>query len=211
MKQDIILIGGGGHCKACIDVIEQEGKFNILGILDTPRLVGKKILGYDIMGTDDDFINISKSVRNYFITVGQIKLSAKRIALWKMVKQSNCRLPVIISSHAYVAKSAIIQEGTIVMHNAIINAEARIGRNCIINTNALIEHEAHIGGFCHISTGAIINGQSVVGDRCFIGSNTVVVNNICIASDTVIGAGSQVIKNIDVSGTYLGHPLQKSL
>ena len=30
----IILIGGGGHCKSVIDVIEQEGKFQIAGIID---------------------------------------------------------------------------------------------------------------------------------------------------------------------------------
>ncbi|MBI4645951.1 MAG: acetyltransferase, partial [Bacteroidia bacterium] len=30
-KQKIILIGGGGHCKACSDVIETEGKYNIAG------------------------------------------------------------------------------------------------------------------------------------------------------------------------------------
>ena len=33
-KEKLILVGGGGHCKACIDVIEEQGKFEILGILD---------------------------------------------------------------------------------------------------------------------------------------------------------------------------------
>jgi len=34
MKKELILIGGGGHCTACIDVIEQEGRFAIAGIVD---------------------------------------------------------------------------------------------------------------------------------------------------------------------------------
>ena len=29
--RDIILIGGGGHCKSCIDVIEMTNKYNIIG------------------------------------------------------------------------------------------------------------------------------------------------------------------------------------
>ena len=33
--QDIVLVGGGGHCKSVIDVIESEVKFNIIGIIDT--------------------------------------------------------------------------------------------------------------------------------------------------------------------------------
>ena len=34
MKEKLILIGGGGHCKSCIDVIEQENKYEIAGIVD---------------------------------------------------------------------------------------------------------------------------------------------------------------------------------
>ncbi|MBI4309254.1 MAG: acetyltransferase, partial [Candidatus Omnitrophica bacterium] len=35
VKKNLILIGGGGHCKSCIDVIESENKFKIAGIVDT--------------------------------------------------------------------------------------------------------------------------------------------------------------------------------
>ena len=35
LKPDIILIGGGGHCVSVIDVIENENKFKIKGILDS--------------------------------------------------------------------------------------------------------------------------------------------------------------------------------
>jgi sugar O-acyltransferase (sialic acid O-acetyltransferase NeuD family) len=209
MKVSIILIGGGGHCKSCIDVIEQEGKYRIIGILDVPEMVGTKVLGYDIIGTDDDFRNVLKTVNNYLITLGQIKSAAKRFKLYSMVKDSGGKLPVIISPNAYVAKSAKINEGTIIMHHAIINASARIGINCIINSKALIEHEAVIGDFCHISTGAIINGQAKVGNRCFVGSNAVIANNIHIVDDSVISAGSKVLKDITVPGTYLDNRLRR--
>ena len=29
-KKQIILIGAGGHCKSCIDVLESENKFEII-------------------------------------------------------------------------------------------------------------------------------------------------------------------------------------
>jgi hypothetical protein len=32
IMRDLILIGGGGHCKSCIDVIELETKYAIAGI-----------------------------------------------------------------------------------------------------------------------------------------------------------------------------------
>ena len=53
MKQ-IILIGGGGHCKSVIDVIEQEDKFKIAGIIDKSELLDSNILGYPVIGNDLD-------------------------------------------------------------------------------------------------------------------------------------------------------------
>ena len=46
----IILIGGGGHCKSCIDVIESEGKYAIAGILDSIKRPGELVLGYHVLG-----------------------------------------------------------------------------------------------------------------------------------------------------------------
>ena len=43
-KEKIILIGGGGHCKSVIDIIETENKFQIAGILDLPEKVGKNCI-----------------------------------------------------------------------------------------------------------------------------------------------------------------------
>ena len=55
--KEIILIGGGGHCKSVIDVIEKEGRFKIAGIVDVPELLGTEILGYPIIGNDSDIEN----------------------------------------------------------------------------------------------------------------------------------------------------------
>ena len=41
---NIILIGGGGHCHSVIDVIEQEGRFRIKGIVDKTKLLGSSVL-----------------------------------------------------------------------------------------------------------------------------------------------------------------------
>lgn len=208
MKQPIILVGGGGHCKSSIDVIEQEGKYRIIGILDLPDMVGKRIMEYEIIGTDNDLPAFIKSVDNFLITIGQIRTSEKRIALWKMVKESGANLPAIVSPNSYVAKSAKIGEGSIIMHHAIINADASVGANCIINSKALIEHEVLIGDFCHISTGSVVNGQTKVGNRCFVGSNSTIYNNIRIVDDTIVSAGSIVLKDITTPGTYFGKSIR---
>jgi sugar O-acyltransferase (sialic acid O-acetyltransferase NeuD family) len=192
MKEKLILIGAGGHCKACIDVIEQEGRFEIAGILDVPEKIGTKVLGYPVIGSDDIIGKLINDYRNFFITIGQVRSSETRIRIFERLKEHGLELPVIISPRAYVSGHATVGEGTIIMHGTLVNAGATIGRNCILNTNSLIEHDSKIGDHCHVSTGAIINGGVSLGDRCFFGSNAVSNHYISIPADSFIKANSLI-------------------
>ena len=188
----IILIGGGGHCKSVIDVIEQEAKFKILGIVDKNKPIGYKILGYPIIGNDFDLEKLSKKCSYALITVGQIKSPLPRVKLFNLAKNVGLIFPIIISPYAYVSKHSIIGAGTIIMHNAVINVNTSIGENCIINSKALIEHDCSIASNCHISTNAIINGGVKIGPNSFVGSNATTNNNINIEKNSFIKARSFV-------------------
>lgn len=205
----LILIGGGGHCKSCIDVIESTQAYEILGILEKNIAENQKILGYPILGDDSLIEPYAKQDIEFLITVGQIKSPTIRIKLFDNIKKAGGKLATIIASTAYVSKHAEVQEGTIIMHGAFVNAGVKIGENCIINTKAIIEHDAQVGNNCHISTNAVLNGDVIVGENCFIGSSTVTYQGIKIAQNTLIGANSTVGKSIEKGGIYLGNPLRK--
>ena len=190
--KDIILIGGGGHCKAVIDVVELEGLFNIIGIIDKPEMFEEKVLEYQIIGNDSELINLVKSCNNALITIGQIKTPSARIKLFNKLLQLGFKLPTIVSPRAYISKHSSIGIGSVIMHDAIISAGAVIGDNCIINTKAIVEHGSKIGNHCHISTNSVINGEVVVGDGCFIGSGSVTKEGIKINDNFFAKAGSVV-------------------
>ena len=202
MSRNLILLGGGGHCKSVIDVAESAG-YTILGILDKPCEVGKKVLAYEVIGSDADMRKYADEAE-FIVTVGQIKSPEVRIRLHQMLADAGCKLATIISPTAHVSKYATVDEGTVVMHQAVVNADAKIGKGCIINTMANIEHDAVIGDYCHISTGAMVNGK--VGERSFIGSQAVLANCISVGADIVVGAGSLVRKSIAEKGIYSGNP-----
>ena len=188
--KEIILIGGGGHCKSVIDVIELEGKFKIAGIIEKDKsLIGNKVLDYKVIGCDNELEKLREKYEYAFITIGQIKNPMPRIKIFEKLKKLDFKLPVIISPLAYVSKYAKIEEGTIIMHQALVNANAKIGKNCIINSKALIEHDAIIEDFCHISTGAIVNGGVIVKEKTFLGSNSVTKEYIEIKENSFIKAG----------------------
>jgi len=207
MKKKIVLIGGGGHCKSVIDVIEQQNEFEIAGIIDVAEKLGTNVLGYKVFATDNELDKLMSTYSYYHLTLGFIKPSAVRANLFKKLKELGAQLPVIISPKSTVSKHAKIAEGSIIMHHAFVNAGAVIGANTIINTGAIVEHDALIGNNSHISTAAVINGDCVVGDNCFVGSNSVLVNAIKIGSDTIVGAGAVVHKNVDAGFcTVVGNP-----
>jgi len=191
-SKSLVLIGGGGHCKSCIDVIESTDQFVIKGILDLKPKLGEKILRYTIIGTNKDIPLLVKEKNYFLITIGNIGDPSKRIELFNLVISCGGLSPIIISPTAYVSNYANIGAGTIVMHSTMINASAKVGQNCIINTKALIEHDATIGDHCHISTGAIVNGGTNVGSRSFIGSGAISKQNIKIPEDSFIKANSIV-------------------
>jgi sugar O-acyltransferase (sialic acid O-acetyltransferase NeuD family) len=193
IMKKIVLIGGGGHCKAVIDVIEEAGQFEIIGIVDKPELLGTNVFGYSVIGNDSDLDNLVKKYQYALVTVGQIKSPLLRIKLFELAEESGFILPSIISPRAYISKYAMVGKGTIVMHDAMINANTQIGKNCIINSKALIEHDCSISDHCHISTSVTINGGAIVKFGCFIGSGATTKESIIIGEDSFIKAGSLVL------------------
>ena len=208
-EREIILVGGGGHCKSCIDVIEQAGTFQIAGIVDVQEKLHQKILGYEIIATDDDLSRLVGEYENFLLTLGQIKSPEKRIRLFQTLKELGVKLPAIVSPLAYISRHAEIEEGTIVMHYALVNAGAKIGENCIINTRTLIEHDVIIAGHCHIATGATLSGGVTIGENVLVGAGATVIEYKSIVDNVIIGAGSVVVEDILEIGIYTGVPAKK--
>lgn len=208
-KKNIVLIGGGGHCKSCIDVIESTGKYNIVGVLDLPSEFGKKILNYDVIGNDDDYLKYKEQGCCFLITAGQIKSASLRKRIFEKLENINAEIETIVAPSATVSNYSEIGKGTIVMHHSIVNAGVRIGKNCIINTNSLLEHDVIIGNHTHISTKAAVNGDAKVGNETFVGSMSCISNGIEIGNEIIIGAGSVATENCIESGVYIGSPARK--
>ena len=194
---ELVLIGGGGHARACIDLIQASDQFQILGILDRSELVGTDVLGIPVIGTDEDLPVLVKKNLSFLITLGQIKTPDLRIRIYKRIKVLGGLLSTVIATSAHVSPFAQIGEGSIIMGKAMIGPGVRIGENCIINTNALVEHDSVVGKHCHISTGVIINGGCQVGDGVFVGSRAVLRQDIRIGDRKIISMGAVVFGDVE--------------
>lgn len=200
-KQDIILIGGGGHCKSVIDVIESNQEFRIAGIIDVKDKQGSNLLGFPFVGTDEELPFMIKKYKYFHISVGHILSNVNRVRIFQLVSELGGEFPIIKANDAYVSTFASIKAGTFIGHRAVINAGAQIGLNNIINTGAIIEHDSIIGDNCHISTMATVNADCEIGDNTFLSSHAVINRGIKIPERSIVYSGAVVTK------TFIGFGL----
>lgn len=208
-KPSILLIGGGGHCLPCIDLIEESGCFDIRGIVDMEHRVGESVLGYPIIGTDEDLPELIKASPYFLVTVGQIRTHAPRYRIYQKMMELGGIAPTFIARSATCSRHAVIGAGTVILEGAVVQAGCRIGDNVIINTMSLIGHGASVDDHSHIGATAGMMGDSSVGKYSFLGGGATLSTGIAIGDEVVVGAGALVIKNIEEPGVYVGSPVRK--
>jgi sugar O-acyltransferase (sialic acid O-acetyltransferase NeuD family) len=205
IEQSIVIVGAGGHALACIDLVREEGCYEIVGLFGRREELGKSLDGANVVGTDEDLSVLGKRIASAaLVAVGQIHTPDSRIRIFNMLQAQDFALPSIVSPRAYLSRSAKLGRSTLLLHGAIVNAGAEIGVNCIINSRALIEHGVLIGDHCHISTAAVVNGDAVVGDGSFVGSGAVIREGVTIGRRCVIGMGALVQHNLPDGAVFYG-------
>lgn len=201
MTASLLIIGAGGHARSVIEVVESTGKYAVRGLIGHECEIGRSVLGYKVVGCDDDLPRIIKDTPNVLLGIGQIKSAGVREQMYRSLSGLGARFVTVIASSAVVSRHAKLGAGTVVMHHAVVNSKATVDENCIINTKAIVEHDAHIRQHSHISTAAVVNGNAQVGRGSFIGSGSILHEGVCIGSGVTIGAG--LVVNTDIPDGYL--------
>ncbi len=200
-NKDVIIIGASGHAKVIADIVIKNND-TLLGFLDdNEEIVGKNIIGnYSVLGNIKKIKEYENKDVFFIIGIGNNEIR-KNIA-----EKYNIKYYTAIHISAQIGLDVVIEEGTVVMANVVINSSAKIGKHVIINTAAIIEHDNIIKDFVHISPNASLGGTVEIGELTHIGIGSVIKNNINITGNSKIGAGAVVVKDIKDEGIYIGVP-----
>ena len=98
MKNNILIIGCGGHARSIIEIIESTNKWRICGLIGLECEYGKKVLGYPVIGVEKDLRMLRKEYRFCFNAIGQIKDTKKRFEKVNLLKELNFSLPNLIAN-----------------------------------------------------------------------------------------------------------------
>lgn len=202
MSNKLLLIGAGGHCKSVLDSIDRY-EYDEIAIIDK-NLIGEKIMGIDVIGSDDDLKALFNDGYNLaFISIGNIEIRTK---LYMILKEIGFEIPTIIDKSAAVSKFAKINQGVFIGKNSVVNADAHIGIASIVNTGSIVEHDCIIKDFVNIAPNVTLGGNVKIGQFANIGLSSVIRENLIIGEKSIIGMGSVVVNSIDDNILAYGNP-----
>ncbi len=188
---NLVVVGNGGHARACIDAWSADPEVAPLGYLGPEP---GDVLGLEYLGDDGELSRlIEHGVTRAFVALGS---NAARRAAAEHCLSLGLELATIVSPTAQVAPSARLGAGTIVMRGAIVGANARIGTGAIVNTGATVDHDCTIGDFVHIAPGVNLAGTITVGDEVLVGIGSCVTPNVHIGNGATVGAGAVVVRDV---------------
>jgi len=197
--------GAGGHAQVVSDVLRASG-WSVRNIInDHPGnqhpasrnvVSGIRLLGADRYPTADAPV---------VMAVGR---NGERAELVRMLEA----LPVpagfarAVHPSALVAPTAVLGEGSVVLHGAVVQPNATIGRHVLINTAASVDHDCVVGDFAHVSPHATLCGHVEVGEGTHIGAGAVVIPKVRIGRWCRVGAGAVVLSDLPDHVTAVGNP-----
>lgn len=206
----IIIIGSSGHAKVVVDAIEKQGKYKIVGFIDSFRKINSKTLDIPVLGNEKDLQNIIEKyhIKYAFIAIGDNTVRYKVSEKIKKIAP-NLLFCSIIHPNTSIAKDTKIGDGTILMAGAVVNSSSVIGDFCILNTNSSLDHDSKMDNFSSLAPKVSTGGGCHIGNFSAISIGASLKHGITIGANSIIGANSLVLEDIKPNTVSYGTPAKK--
>jgi sugar O-acyltransferase (sialic acid O-acetyltransferase NeuD family) len=202
----IYIVGGGNHAKVVIDIIEQEGRFEIAGIFDRGKPITQTLCGYPYLGDELDGLKArTEEPVNLAIALGEnFDRAATFERLYKLSR--DFRYPVLTHPKATIAGRTEIGEGSMFMAGSVVNPFTTIGRFCILNTQASIDHDSVLDDFVNVCPGVSTGGGVKLGTYSFVGVGANLRDGVSVGENAQVGVGAAVIDHVEANSCAFGVP-----
>jgi len=150
---------------------------------------------------DEDILQFDKSAVKLVNGLGSLPGSTLRSDFYNIYKQLGYCFSTLVSKDANVSKCSHLDEGVQVMRGAIIQTGTSVGYNTIVNTGSIVDHDCSIGSNNHIAPGVTISGQVNSKENVHFGTGSSVIQLINVNENVVIGAGTTVTRDVEKNTT----------
>lgn len=205
--KNIVLIGGGNHAHYTIDIIQKEGKYNILGIIDSVSEVGSEKFGFKILGRQEDLLKIisQNNIDGGIISIGD---NWSRYNVYTQIKEifPNFLFVNAIHPSVIIGNDVKLGCGIIAMAGCIFNPKSKIGNFTFFATGAQIEHDCEICDFASVSAGSVTGGFVKINKFSAITLGVTIFDRVEIGENVVVGSGSLITKSLPDDVLVYGNP-----
>ncbi len=205
--ENLVIVGSSGHAKVVIDVVEREGRYRIVGLLDRFRRRGEETLGYPVLGQEEDLAQLRSrhELAGALVAIGDNHVRATVVS---QIRAACPDLPFVRAVHprANIARQVELGEGAVVMAGASVGPGCSVGAFCIVNTNASLDHDSIMGEFASLAPRASTGGNCRIGAHSAIGIGAVVLQGVTIGEQTVLGASATALHDIASFTVAYGTP-----
>lgn len=208
--ENVVIIGASGHGSVILDCLEKEGKYNVIGFIDSYKTKHTLVNGYQVLGSEYDlpYLISRLNITGGIVAVGDNwtrKLVVDRIS--KITPSFN--FINTIHPSAVMGKDMYLGIGNAFLPGAIVNANSIVHDFCIVNTNASLGHDGVMESYSSLAPSVCTGGELILGKFSALSLGVNVINGISIGSHTVIGAGALVLENIGDNQIAYGSPAKK--
>lgn len=205
--KNIVIVGASGHGGMVLDCIRKEGRYKVLGFIDSFKKKGTKQNGLEVLGHELDFPELMDKldIHGTILAIGN-NWARKQIA--DKIRSIAPSLEMVTAIHpgATIGIDVKIGKGTVIMTGVAVNANSWIGDFCILNTNSSLGHDGNMEDFSSISSGACTGGNFDLGRYSAISLGAKIIENITIGEHSLIGAGSLVVDHVNSHCVVYGSP-----
>jgi sugar O-acyltransferase (sialic acid O-acetyltransferase NeuD family) len=204
---NVVIVGGSGHGKVVIDIVERTGQFNVLGILDAQLPFGQQVLGHPVIGYESELVTMiqKQQVEGLLVAVGDNWLRSRILSSIRALS-STIKFPSAVHPSAQLAKNVQLGSGTVVMAGCVINSDTTIGDFCILNTHCSVDHGCKLGDYVSFAPHACAGGNVEVDDYTAVCLGVNIIHGVKIGAHTVVGAGATVLNDIPPQVVAYGTP-----
>lgn len=205
--KNVVIFGASGHGGVVLDCLEKEGKYNVVGFLDSFKKKGRRHCGYEILGNEFDlpYLIDKYNISGGFVAVGDNWI---RKNIVERIAGISPEFEFISTVHPSVilGRDVKIGNGVVVMPGVVINANTEVGDFCILNTFSSIDHDSIMQDYSSLAPRVCIGGGFSLGKFSAVCLGAQIIESISIGEHTVVGAGSLVVRDLDSFVLSYGSP-----
>ncbi len=211
MPKRVLILGGRGNGSVIAAAMDEAagrgaGDWICAGFLNDRHAPGESIDGHPVLGPVAAARKFCDEDHYIINTILRIDGQQARIDMFERLDIPPDRLATFVHPTAYVAPSARLGAGVVIMPQAAVSPGVVLGTGCLVMAGAMIGHDSRYGAHCHVAARACLGAYLNIGVGVHIGLNATVGENLVIGDRATLGMGAVLTHDMGDDEIWVGNP-----